>query len=402
MAQIIDLSTLAFSYGTHNLKVLAKAQGYQDSNFSNIVKYDYQPQISAQDGVLKCLKINDDVTSISVYKAGGEFVKTVDYDHSTAEKPFLISLVDAEIEQQDMVYIVCNGDGVNENKSNSVNPFAPGVDFATDSPEIVAQEAQRIADYFEANGTLPDTAYKVGDSRVIELTTGEQVEFIIGDFCHDDLVTPYDSGAKKAGLSLLPKDCLKAKQKWHSSNSNYPATSDMYKKTLPTILSQFPEEWQAVFRPVKKKVAEYGNSSKIIELETTLFLPTYIEIMGTVYYNGTTRNSKDGEGEQYAYYKEAEIPEGFSPATPDAKTGTFKGTGSSYQSRFGSKSTSNGLYYNTRALKGLGYNAASSDVHWTSSPYAGNSTHVCYVGSNGSGNGNSASNSCGVAPCFCI
>lgn len=58
----LDLSTLALTYGTHTVKVKAKADGYRDSEFSNGVAYVKEPV--ARVGENYTLHVNSSFTHI--------------------------------------------------------------------------------------------------------------------------------------------------------------------------------------------------------------------------------------------------------------------------------------------------------------------------------------------------
>ncbi len=406
MPKTFNLNDLNLPYGTHKIKIRAKAAGYADSDFSNEIEFAVQPKLGMTDSALRVSVLRDNVTSIEVHKndEANTLVTTVPYEAASGD-PFDIPLEDVQTEEGDLLYIVCKGDGVNDNKSNLVDPNAVGKDFATDSDEVVEAENLRIADYFEKYGELPFSNYKIGDRRSVQLTSGEDGEFVIIGMCHDTLVKAYDNGATKAGLTLQFYDCLKTTKRWHSTTSgtaNSYINSEMKKTTLPTILSQLPSKWRTMARAVRKKVAKNGNTTDLDEITDVMWLPSHVEVFGTTKYSISSNYSKEGEGEQYAYFKNAPVPDHFEAM--EGVKGTFVGSNNGkYKTRFGvNRSTSTNVYYNYNLDKGLGTEATSATSWWLRSPNSGYSSSACCVSSTGNVSSYSVTSSRGVAPCFCI
>lgn len=194
--------------------------------------------------------------------------------------------------------------------------FADGTD---------AEIAKMIQAHYNNKIKISDY-WSVGDMRTVHLSamaaTGvgeshraQDVQFVIGDFDHDDLSTPIN-GHSKAALTLLQKDCLmdatNASDPVHgsanteagymgSSNSNWTGwfhcarrawCNDVYFKALPTT-------WQSIVKTVVKKTSAGGNRKDINTTQDKIFLASEIEILNTSYH------SFSGEGEQYQYYKNA-------------------------------------------------------------------------------------------------
>lgn len=225
--------------------------------------------------------------------------------------------------------------------------------------------------------------WSVGDTRtvnLIESSSGNEfhrkqsVEFVIGDFDHDDLTTPIN-GHTKAAVTLLQKDCLMDEGNvsnptangstntengsmnsgqtneggWHSCNRRR-WCNDAYFYMIPLT-------FQSMIKTVNKKVSVGNLLSTIETVQDRVFLAAEIEIFGSTTY------SCEGEGTQYQYYK-------------NATANRYK------RPRWG------GNYV--------------SDVYWERSPYKNNNTSFCVVAADGSANTRFADSTFGIAPCVCI
>ena len=227
--------------------------------------------------------------------------------------------------------------------------------------------------------------WAVGDTRSVSLSamsaTGvgeshraQDVQFVIGDFEHDDLATPIN-GHTKAAVTLLQKDCL-----MDASNASNPVngggnTENGYMNSTSTnaggwkncarrtwcnnvFFAALPSAWQSMVKTVNKKSGIGGISSSGTEVTTDkIFLAAEIEIFGS------RKHSVDGEGTQYQYYKNA--------------------TANRYKMpKYDSSLVSN--------------------AYLERSPYSGDSGAICVVGANGIADWSGAAGVCGVAPCLCI
>lgn len=168
--------------------------------------------------------------------------------------------------------------------------------------------------------------WAVGDIRTVHLSAmaaihvgeshrAQNVQFVIGDFEHDDLRTPIN-GHSKAAVTLLQKDCL-----MDAANASNPVngsenTERGYINELGTTaggwnecprrawcnntyFTALPTIWQSMVKSVKKK-ASGGNTQTLIDITIDkVFLAAEIEIFGL------TKYSAPGEGTQYQYYKNA-------------------------------------------------------------------------------------------------
>ena len=254
------------------------------------------------------------------------------------------------------------------------------VAFATGTDEEIAA---MIEAHYNNKINISDY-WAVGDMRTVHLSamaaTGvgeshraQTVQFVIGDFNHDDLTTPIN-GHTKAAVTLLQKDCL-----MDASNASNPVngehnTENGYMNSTSTneggwkncarrtwcnnvYFSALPSAWKSMVKTVNKKTSEGNQSSTIETVQDKIFLAAEIEIFGSIKY------SVDGEGTQYQYYKNA-----------TANRYKMPKLGSSYV----------------------------SNIYWERSPYSGDAAGFCAVYSTGVAAGGSAYGSDGLAPCLCI
>ena len=210
--------------------------------------------------------------------------------------------------------------------------------FANNSWEAIIEACQ--------SGNVPDS-WVVGNSKTMTINgTSYQID-IIGKN-HDT----YTAGGK-APLTFQLHDCYGTKYQMNSYHTNRGGWTDceMRSTHLPAILNNMPSEVRSAIREVNKLTSAGDQSSTVNTTADKLFLLSEIEIFGRRTY------SKAGEGSQYAYYS----------------------AGSSVKNLSG-----------------------SSNSWWERSPFGGNSTGFCYVGSNGDVNLDIASTSRGVAFGFCF
>lgn len=255
------------------------------------------------------------------------------------------------------------------------------VTFADGTDEEIAKMIQahyndkiNIADYWAVGDMRTVHLSAMAATGVSESHRAQDVQFVIGDFNHDDLETPIN-GHTKAAITLLQKDCLMdatsasnvnngsadtEKGYMNSSNTNVGGWKDcarrkwcnnVYFKALPTI-------WQSMVKTVNKKVSVGNGQSTIETVQDKIFLAAEIEIFGSTTY------SVSGEGTQYQYYKNA--------------------TANRY--------------------KMPKWNHSSvSQLYWERSPRSGYATSFCNVDYNGEAfDREKASEKWGIAPNFCI
>lgn len=231
-----------------------------------------------------------------------------------------------------------------------------------------------ISDYWAVGDTRTVSLSAMSATGVGESHRAQTVQFVIGDFNHDDLTTPIN-GHTKAAVTLLQKDCL-----MDASNASNPVngvgnTENGYMNSSDTnaggwkncarrawcnnvFFAALPSTWQSMVKIVNKKSGTGGGSSSGTETtQDKIFLAAEIEIFGSTTY------SFAGEGTQYQYYKNA--------------------TANRYKMpKWNSSSVSN--------------------IYWERSPCIGNTASFCGVDYNGNASGDTASAAGGVAHCLCI
>lgn len=258
--------------------------------------------------------------------------------------------------------------------SVKIVPFATGTD-----EEIAAMvnahynDKINIADYWAVGDTRTVHLSAMSATGVGESHREQDVEFVIGDFEHDDLATPIN-GHTKSAVTLLQKDCLMDATSASNVNNGASDTEKGYMNSTNTSVggwkscarrtwcnnvyfSALPSAWQSMVKTVNKKASVGNNSSTIETVQDKIFLAAEIEIFGS------DTNSMSGEGTQYQYYKNATANRYKMP----------KYTSSSVSQRYWERSPCN-------------------------SPFAA----FCYVFNNGSTSADDASYAYGVAPCLCI
>lgn len=198
------------------------------------------------------------------------------------------------------------------------------VAFATGTDEEIAD---MIAAHYNDKINIADY-WAVGDIRTVHLSamsaTGvgeshraQTVQFVIGDFDHDDLATPIN-GHAKAAVTLLQKDCLMDATSASNSDNGSADTERGYMNSSDTnvggwkscarrtwcnnvYFASLPSAWQSMVKTVNKKVSVGNKQSTIETVQDKIFLAAEIEIFGSTTY------SCEGEGTQYQYYKNATV-----------------------------------------------------------------------------------------------
>ena len=230
-----------------------------------------------------------------------------------------------------------------------------------------------IADYWAVGDTRTVHLSAMAATGVGESHRAQTVQFVIGDFEHDDLETPIN-GHAKACVTLLQKDCLMdatsasninngsadtEKGYMNSTNTNVGGWKNCARRTWcnNVFFAALPSVWQSMVKTVNKKTSAGNNQSTIETVQDKIFLAAEIEIFGSIRY------SFSGEGTQYQYYKNA--------------------TANIYKMPKWSS------YYVT-------------NIYWERSPSNDGSSHFCRVHISGNADSNSANTAYGVAPCLCI
>ena len=179
-------------------------------------------------------------------------------------------------------------------------PTAPApVSFATDSWETISAACK--------DGSYK-TVYHVGDTKDIELSTGETITVTIMGFDHDDL----SDGSGKAPITVAMENLLASSYRMNASETNAGGwhESEMRTSTMATLLSKLPSDLQGVIKQVNKK-ATAGNQSKSITTSADkLWLLAMSEIFSATSIENSSASSiknyadtYNAEGTQYKYYE---------------------------------------------------------------------------------------------------
>lgn len=147
----------------------------------------------------------------------------------------------------------------------------------------------------------------VGDERDIELITGEKITVVILGFDHDERADDTGKAAITLGLkNLMDGDFA---MNLEGTNEGGWAKSRMRMVYMQRIFKLFPEEWQNIIVPVRKRTSIGGCSQGIAEMEDKLFLFSVAEIFSSsaIKESGWSTISDNAEmynaeGKQYAYY----------------------------------------------------------------------------------------------------
>jgi hypothetical protein len=288
-------------------------------------------------------------------------------------------------------------------ESDNYNAATATVDITSNFLKMVTWSAGTDAEiaamaeaFYAGSITLSQVQqyWHVGDSREMSLaamaTTGtyngntwsvgethhaQTVDVVILGFEHDTLTTPIN-GHTKALVSVEMKNCLYmgSNKPTSSSIDGSSNTENGYMESTNTnangwrgcarrkwcngaFYQAMPAAMRGAVKPVNKCTSAGNQSSTINTDSDHVWLPSEIEIFGSVTY------SKAGEGSIYQYYA-------------NAGANRYK-----YP-----KWTSSNV----------------SDSWWERSPYGSNSAYFCIVSYNGSANSTNASITIGLAPAWAI
>ena len=196
------------------------------------------------------------------------------------------------------------------------------VAFATGTDEDITKMLEahyknkiNIADYWAVGDTRTVHLSAMAATGVNESHRAQDVQFVIGDFEHDDLATPIN-GHLKAAVTLLQKDCLMDANNasnpiygktntengyMNSTNTNVGGWKNCARRTWcnSVYFNALPSVWQSMVKTVNKKTSKGNSSSSIETVQDKIFLAAEIEIFGYSSY------SFKNEGTQYQYYKNA-------------------------------------------------------------------------------------------------
>ena len=273
-----------------------------------------------------------------------------------------------------------------------------------------------ITDYWEAveQGFITPL---IGETKTIKIGgTAYKIQCI--GLNHDDLVS---GGKAKTTWQLV--DCYTT----HKMNSSVISTNDggwqdcemrswLNDTVLPTITDENGNSLSGRIKQVIKRAANGGSQdgTEVVATNDYLFLPSAVEVFGTVRFAFTpdTRVAYTGEGNQYEFYSEAPIPEPttgngqFTPLKEHSSTGTFYTSDTSvakgWVDRFGNAMvTLANNSYNYNGIKTKASETASIDWWLRSAGYLGTSS-FCFAGDGGNVNNSLANTANGVAFCFCV
>lgn len=196
------------------------------------------------------------------------------------------------------------------------------VTFASGTDEEIAKMIQahynnkiKISDYWAVGDTRTVSLSAMQATTVGESHRAQNVQFVIGDFEHDDLTTSINNHSK-AAVTLLQKDCLMDASTASTLTNGTNNTENGYINSGATnvggwsdcarrnwcnneYIKALPVSWQSMIKTVEKHTGKGSSSSDIEKTYDKVFLPSQIEL------TGATSVSAPGEGTQYQYYKNA-------------------------------------------------------------------------------------------------
>lgn len=128
-----------------------------------------------------------------------------------------------------------------------------------------------------AKSGMASQYWAIGDYHKITMTDGEEIEVAIADFNHD--VTP---GGVTIPVTLVMKNCFKATRVMNNINTNVGGwtNSNFRTSTLPSILSNFPDEWQNIMTTAQKKTSQGNISATIVTSDDKVWLLSPVELTG--------------------------------------------------------------------------------------------------------------------------
>lgn len=135
-----------------------------------------------------------------------------------------------------------------------------------------------------AKSGMANQYWNVGDYHTITMKTGEVIDVAIADFNHD--VTP---GGVTIPVTLVMKQALKDGGRIHSSMSTvggYPEC-EFRKSVLPSIVSNFPDEWQNIMTTARKNSIAYSSAGHpIVTSDDKAWMLSAQEVIGATSFNG--------------------------------------------------------------------------------------------------------------------
>lgn len=263
---------------------------------------------------------------------------------------------------------------IGEPEDLKIVAFADGTDAEIEKM-IEAHYAGKIniSDYWAVGDKRTIYHNAMDATGVSESHEANDYAYVIIGIEHDDLVTAIN-GKTKAAITIQTERMLYL-DTTTEYNASYNAShecgyingsstnsggwegcvrrtwcNNVYKKCLPTYI-------QNMMKQVKKLTSVGSQSSTIKVSNDYAFLPSEIEIYGSITY------SYAGEGKQYQYFKNATANRYKKPRFDDS---------------------------------------AVSGHYWERSPYFGSESRFCHVGVSGNSYYGDASNFYGIVPCLCI
>ena len=115
MSVNFDLESLLLPYGNRQIKVKAKANGYTDSEFSNVIIYRSAPRIIFEPPYLHVYNLRESVTSIEVLY-DGESVLTVPFAFDASNNHIAIDLSETEYPMGQTYFVSVKALGWESNK----------------------------------------------------------------------------------------------------------------------------------------------------------------------------------------------------------------------------------------------------------------------------------------------
>lgn len=346
-------------YGHRNLKVIAKATGYTDSQPSNVVVYYSRPHLQFKDSsTFTITNCRAAATSYEVYQ-GETLVGTVEHggtdggtlDVSTANLTLTEGLC--------LLTVKGIGTGVEDNQSKML-PCTYTTDGGIVAPDSTLANNDTALIFAAAKSGLASNYWSVGDEIDIPIN-GTDYTFVILGFNHDEKA----DGSGKAGITFGMKNLYASYYVMNSSSTNSGGWESCSLRTTlnSTFYGYLPEAWQNAIVQVSKIAGTGGGTSSGYQTSTDkLFLLSEREVFSSRSYSVTDEFNAHS---QYAYYRDI------------ANTSALR-----------VKTTSNGT--------------GSANYWWLRSPRSGYSSSFCYVNSSGNADSTYASASCGLSFGFCI
>lgn len=232
----------------------------------------------------------------TIYAVGGSFdstgmVVTATYDTGATKEVtgFTLSPQTFSSAGTKTVTISYTENGVTKTATLSVTVIQVG-NFATSTwAEIKAAVQAGIG------GLDLSEHWAVGDTKSVTLTTNEVIELQIAGFNHDT----YSDGVT-APVTLVMKNCLNTTSVMNSGGTNaggYPASA-MKTYVETNIYNKLPADLKAIVAPVKKKCyTTYDQASSLSEANYNVWLLAEAEVFDSVSY--TVGN---GEGTKYPIF----------------------------------------------------------------------------------------------------